>query len=167
MTHAQQAADEAAIRAVIAAWSRAVEAKDPAAIAAAYTPDTVLYDAIPPAKAVGAQAVASAWARCFPYFPERFASEHRDLVVEVDGDIAFVHGLHRFVPEPAEHPCGATWMRVTACYKRLGGEWRVAHEHASVPFDPMTGKAHFIGPASDPVPPQPSTTPAPGAQASA
>ena len=156
MTHAQHIADETAIRTLITAWSRAVEGKDPAAIVTAYTPQTVLYDAIPPARTVGAQAIAAVWAQCLPYFPERFRSEHEDLVVEVDGDLAFVHGLHHFVPEPAGHPCGSTWMRVTACYKRIGGEWRVVHEHVSVPFDPMTGKAHFFQASGVIAPPAPA-----------
>jgi uncharacterized glyoxalase superfamily protein PhnB len=73
-------------------------------------------------------------------------------VVEVDGDVAFVHGMHHFVPEPADHPAGSTWMRVTACYRRMNGEWRVAHEHVSIPFDPMTGKAVYIGVSGQAVP---------------
>jgi uncharacterized protein (TIGR02246 family) len=149
--HARQT-DEMAIRALIASWSRAVEAKDPAAIVAAYTPQTVLFDAIPPARTVGAQAIAALWEACFPYFPERFRSEHKDLEVTVDGDVAFVHGLHHFVPEPADHPCGASWMRVTACYRRIDGAWKVAHEHVSLPFDPMTSKVVFMGPAAEILP---------------
>ncbi len=141
----RQQADETAIRALVAAWSRAVEARDANAIVAAYTPETVLYDAIPPGRIVGADAIAAVWEACFPYFPERFRSEHKDLVVEVDGDVAFVHGLHHFVPEPADHPSGATWMRVTACFRRIDGAWRVAHEHVSIPFDPMSGKAVHLG----------------------
>lgn len=140
----QQKKDEAAIRDLIARWTRAIEARDPAAAVEAYTPETVLYDAIPPHRTVGAEAIRELWEQMFPHFPERFRSEHCDLVVEVDGDVAFAHGMHHFVPEPADHPCGATWMRVTACYRRNGGRWQVAHEHVSIPFDPMTGRASFI-----------------------
>ena len=145
----QKRQDEMAIRGLIDQWSRAVEAKDAAAIVEAYTPDTVLYDAIPPHRTVGADAIKAIWQQCFPYFPEKFRSEHKDLAVEVDGDIAFVHGLHHFVPEPADHPCGSTWMRVTACYRRIGGRWRVVHEHVSIPFNPVTGKASYITDAGD------------------
>lgn len=136
--------DEAEIRELIARWSRAVEAKDAAGAVAACTPETVLFDAIPPHRTTGADAIRALWEQAFPHFPERFRSEHRDLAVEVDGDLAFVHGMHRFVPEPPGHSCGMSWMRVTACYRRIGGEWRVAHEHVSVPFDPMTGQASLI-----------------------
>lgn len=146
----QRRNDEQEIREIIARWSRAIEAKDPQRIVEAYTDDTVLYDAIPPFKTVGAAAIAKLWDDCFPYFPETFRSEHKDLTVEVDGDVAFVHGLHHFAPEPADDPCGATWMRVTACYRRIEGQWRVVHEHVSVPFDPISGKATLIPDADKP-----------------
>jgi ketosteroid isomerase-like protein len=27
------------------------------------------------------------------------------------------------------------WVRWTACYRKIGGKWKVTHEHISVPFD--------------------------------
>jgi uncharacterized protein (TIGR02246 family) len=136
--------DERAIRGLIAAWSRAVEAKDPDAITAAYTGETVLFDAIPPYRTVGAAAIRALWAECLPYFPERFRSEHADLSVDVDGDLALVTAMYRFVPEPAGHPCGDSWMRVTAALRRIDGHWRIVHEHVSRPFDPISSRAVAI-----------------------
>jgi ketosteroid isomerase-like protein len=26
------------------------------------------------------------------------------------------------------------WMRETLCFERIGGAWRIVHEHTSVPF---------------------------------
>lgn len=136
---ARPAADKTEIRAMVAAWSCAVERRDAAGTCAADTDATVLYDAIPPYRLVGAGATREVWERCFPHFPATFRSGHRDLEVTVDGDVAFAHGLHRFVPEPADHPCGASWMRVTVCLRRNDGRGRVVHEHVSIPFDPETG----------------------------
>ncbi len=144
MTTDRKKQDEAAIRALIADWSRAIEAKDPDAIVRAYTPDTILFDAIPPYRTVGAEAIAALWRQCLPFFPEVLRSEHRDLQIDIDGDLAFMHGFHRFVPEPADHPCGMTWMRVSACYRRIEGQWRIVHEHVSVPFDPMKNTPFFM-----------------------
>jgi len=144
MTTDRKKQDEAAIRALIADWSRAIEAKDPDAIVRAYTPDTILFDAIPPYRTVGAEAIAALWRQCLPFFPEVLRSEHRDLQIDIDGDLAFMHGFHRFVPEPADHPCGMTWMRVSACYRRIEGQWRIVHEHVSVPFDPMKNTPFFL-----------------------
>jgi SnoaL-like protein len=33
------------------------------------------------------------------------------------------------------------WMRSTLCLRNENGDWRLAHEHTSVPFDAETGKA--------------------------
>lgn len=136
--------DDAEIRALVAAWSAAVEAKDSEALVANYTPDTVLFDAIPPYRSVGADAIKAIWDKCLPFFPERFKSEHRDLSVTIDGDLAVVFGLHHFKPDPTDHPAGSTWMRITLVFKRDKGTWQVLHEHVSIPFDPMSGKATFI-----------------------
>lgn len=136
--------DEAEIRRLIAAWSAALEAKDVEALTADYLPDTVLYDAIPPYKTVGKAAIREAWANCLPYFPETFKSEHRDITIHVSGDIALVHGLHHFVPTPADDPSGQTWMRISVCYRRIDGKWKVVHEHISVPFNPMNNQVWNI-----------------------
>ncbi len=135
---------EAEIRGLIADWSRALEAKDVTQMMANYSPDVVLFDAIPPYKTIGVENVRKAWEGCFPYFPEKFRSEHRDLTIHVDGDLAVVHGLHHFAPTPADHPCGATWSRITVVYRRIEGQWKVVHEHVSIPFNPITQQAFYI-----------------------
>jgi ketosteroid isomerase-like protein len=66
------------------------------------------------------------------------------VAIHVDGDTAFAHCLHHFVPTPADHPCGQTWMRVTVGYRRIDGKWKVIHEHVSIPFNPMDNQAWFI-----------------------
>ncbi len=152
------AGDIEAIERLVAEWSRAVESKDPEKIVANYGPDTVLFDAIPPGRAVGAREIGRIWAECMPYFPEKFRSEHKDLTIHVDGDVAVVHGLHHFVPEPPDHPAGATWMRITVAFRRVAGAWRVVHEHVSIPFDPMTNQAVYLDSEANAVPPTESAT---------
>ncbi|MCA9241348.1 MAG: SgcJ/EcaC family oxidoreductase [Planctomycetales bacterium] len=136
--------DEQAILDLMAKWRSALERKDTAAMMEDYLPDALLFDAKPPYKIEGAAGIRKVWEQCLPYFPEEFESEHRDLRVHVDGDLALVYGLHHFVPTPADHPCGQTWVRITIGFQRVDGRWRVAHEHASLPFNPMNGQAWFI-----------------------
>ncbi len=144
-THVDPAASaEAEIRSLVADWSAALEARDTERLTAAYTEKTVLYDAIPPWRTVGREAIRAVWDKCMPHLPERFASRHEQLEVSVCGDMALVHGLHRMVPEDGEHPCGMTHVRFTAVFRRVGGRWQVEHEHVSVPFDPMTGQVAAI-----------------------
>ena len=143
-THSTQnnsSADEAEIRALISAWSRALEAKDVDALVAHYTPDVVLYDVTPPYKAQGPAAIRKQWQDCLPHFPAKFKSEHRDLNIAVGDDVAFVYGLHHIQPiDEPDHCAGQSWIRVTACYRKVQGQWKAVHEHVSMPFDCATGQ---------------------------
>jgi uncharacterized protein (TIGR02246 family) len=140
--------DEAEIRRMIAAWSRALEAKDVDGLTKDYAPDAMLFDVKPPHKLTGAAAIRQVWQDCFPFFPAKFKSEHHDLRLTVGEDVAFVYGLHHIQPiDPPTHPAGQSWMRVTACYKKVNGRWLVAHEHVSMPFDCSTGQ---IAPITNP-----------------
>ncbi len=137
--------DEREIRALIREWSRALEAKDLDRLMAPYARDTLLFDAIPPHQTRGAAAYRAAWEQCLPCFPAKFKSEHHELELTVGDNVAFAHCLHRVNPiEEKTHPAGMTWLRVTVCYRKIDGHWRIVHEHISVPFDPMTGKAVYI-----------------------
>lgn len=130
---------EAEIRTLIGQWAAALERKDVEGLTAEYVPDAVLFDAIPPYKSEGVEAIREVWSGCLPHFPAQFQSEHRDLVVTMTGEMAVVHGLHRVVPEDPNHPCGNTWLRITVCFRRVAGGWKVFHEHVSLPFNPMEG----------------------------
>jgi len=33
------------------------------------------------------------------------------------------------------------WVRATVCFRKIDGQWKVTHEHISVPFDMETFKA--------------------------
>lgn len=135
---------EEEIRALIGAWSRALEAKDVDTMMSHYLEDAVLFDAIPPYKVVGRDKIAHAWRSCLPFFPDSFRSEHRDLTVQVEGTVAFVFGIHHFAVDDPNHPCGQTWMRVSLGLRKVGGGWKVAHEHISIPFNPMDNQAWMI-----------------------
>ena len=140
----KQVSDEQTILDLIANWRSALEKKDVAAMMQHYLPDALLFDACPPYKTEGAEGIRKVWESCLPYFPDEFESEHRDLTVHVEGDVAFVHGVHHFVPTPPDHPCGQTWMRITIGLRRVHGQWKVAHEHVSVPFNPITNQAWYV-----------------------
>lgn len=137
------------IRQLISAWSRALEAKDAAAMMEHYLPDAVLYDAVPPYKTVGRENIQKIWQWCLPHFPEKFRSEHAELEVEVSGEVAYAYGLHHFVPEPPDHRCGETWMRVSLGFRKVGEDWKLAHEHVSIPFNPMTELSWKISDPTD------------------
>ena len=128
--------DETAIREVLARQVAGMRAGDVDSLIARLTPDVVQYSLAPPLRYVGPQArSASSLAAWFATFDGPVDYEITDLHVEAGGDVAFAHGLARLTATPAGMNEPFTlWFRLTAGLRRTDGEWKVAHEHQSVPF---------------------------------
>jgi ketosteroid isomerase-like protein len=69
------------------------------------------------------------------------AYEIRDLDVTTDGDLAFVHSVNHVKGTLASGHTTDLWLRWTACLRRIDGEWRIVHDHVSVPADLEHGQA--------------------------
>jgi len=67
--------------------------------------------------------------------------EIRDLSITAGDDMAFCHCLNRVTGTMTNGQKIDMWWRATLCLRKTGGKWTIAHEHASVPFDPQSGKA--------------------------
>jgi uncharacterized protein (TIGR02246 family) len=130
--------DESALRELITNQLAAICAKDTGRLMSLYAPDAVMFDVKPPFRIAGADAIRNVWAHCLPYFPDTFAFEIRDQTLSVGRDAAFAHWLFHFTSPEKDHPATRMWFRLTGCYRKVCGAWRVVHEHCSVPFDPMT-----------------------------
>ena len=64
--------------------------------------------------------------------------ESVDMLVR--GDLAVVHSIIRqtWTDKDGTHALNSRYTRVD---RKEGGKWLIWHEHASVPYDPATGKA--------------------------
>jgi ketosteroid isomerase-like protein len=125
--------DEARILALIETLRQANYDKNAALFAEQFAADAAIFNLAPPLVHHGIdlgekQAWMDSWATPIDI-------DSRDLNVTVSGDLAFVHGfLHMSgTKKGAEGPVNF-WMRETLCLERQGSEWRIAHEHTSVPF---------------------------------
>ena len=49
-------------------------------------------------------------------------------------DVGFSRSLNRIAGTRADGAPTDLWMRATLCFRKIDGEWKVAHEHDSVPF---------------------------------
>ena len=54
-------------------------------------------------------------------------------ITSADG-VAFSRSFSRLTGRKSSGEEMDLWVRATICYRRIGGEWKVAHEHISVPF---------------------------------
>jgi len=124
-----RAHDEARIRELTEAWRQAVLAKDTAALVEHYAPDVVVFDVVPPASMTGVQHYRENWQRWFDSISGPLTFEVMDMQIAVSGDLAYVHALNRVAAGGRDDI-----VRATVCFRKIDGDWRVVHEHASVPL---------------------------------
>jgi uncharacterized protein (TIGR02246 family) len=126
---AQANADIARIRELIEAWRQAVLAKDTNALVSHYAHDVVVFDVVPPASLKGIERYRENWQRWFDSMKGPLIFEMREVEVAASGDLAYAHSVNRVAVGEQEDI-----VRATVCFRRIDGDWRVVHEHASVPL---------------------------------
>jgi uncharacterized protein (TIGR02246 family) len=134
--------DEAAMRALEAQFSKAVNARDVDAVMKVYVPDESLlvFDVVPPREYVGAKAYRKDWEGFFAGFKGPVKFEISDLHVFAGGTIGYGYSIqHVSGTDTKGQPIDMT-VRVTDGYRKVNGRWLIAHEHVSVPVDLETGK---------------------------
>ena len=131
-------ADEQAIRAANAQWSRAAGAKDLEGTLSFYADDAVLlWPDSPPA--VGKQAVRAAWSEGFKDPAYSLSWRIEEVVVSRSGDLAYARGSYDATYTPAGHAVREHGKFLVVWKKRPGGAWRVAvdTDNADAPAKPI------------------------------
>jgi ketosteroid isomerase-like protein len=137
------AKDIADIKALEDNFIKAMTTKDVNAIMAFYVPDAslVVFDVSPPRQYSGAEAYRKDWQDTLALFPGPVEASISDLDVSVGGDIAWSRSIQHVAGAMKNGKKMDLTVRVTDGYKRVNGQWLIAHEHVSVPVDVLTGKS--------------------------
>lgn len=117
-------------RATFAEWNKALQTKDPAAVAALYTPDNDFLPTLSPEFKRG-QDGAEAY---FKHFLEKNPSGEivEDNVQQLGSDALLHSGMYNFTVGPAGSR-QVVEARFTFVYKKNeNGEWKIAHHHSSL-----------------------------------
>jgi ketosteroid isomerase-like protein len=133
---AQQAGtDEDKIRTLIEAWAEAVRRHDLPAILAHHEQNIVMFDVPPPLQSVGMEEYKKTWDLFFRYHEPAQAFDIETLEITASADVAFAFAIMRCgsstnsgPPEP-----GGFLFRLTVGLRKIDGDWRITHEHHSVP----------------------------------
>ena len=126
---------EAEIRALVEERAEAVRTKDVVRAMATLADDVTAFELAPPLALGPAQvrdeAALEAW---FAGWEGPLEVEIRDLAVAASGDVGFCHSLNRLGGIRIDGRKVSFWMRSTLGLRRIGGAWKIAHAHTSVPF---------------------------------
>jgi ketosteroid isomerase-like protein len=101
----------------------------------------VSFDVQPPLQRVGAEGKMKNWVDAFTAFQLPLGYEIRGLTITLGGDVAFARGFARLSGTLKNgNRSGGFWVRYTVCFRKLDGNWLIAHDQVSMPHDVETGR---------------------------
>jgi len=127
--------DESRIKALLEAWADAVRRHDVPAILAHHDPDMVMFDLPPPLQCKRIDAYEQTWDLLFRYHKPGAAFDIQELTVTAGQDVAFAVAIMSCGPDSSSNPADKDGFlfRLTVGLRKVDGDWRIAHEHHSVP----------------------------------
>jgi ketosteroid isomerase-like protein len=137
----QHEADEADIRERIDTLVGAIRTGDMGAVKTIFAPHVVSFDIEAPLRHLGAETKWKNWEKVFTIYELPIDYEVRDLTVLVDGDLAVVFAVNRISGTLVNGPKTNQWVRWTAAWQRIDGQWMVVHDQVSVPTYFPEGRA--------------------------
>lgn len=123
------------IKALLEAWAEAVRRHDIPAILAHHDRNMVMFDLPPPLQCKGIAAYEETWGLLFRYHQPEVAFDFEELNVTAGQDVAFAVGIMRCGPNSSANPADQNGFlfRLTVGLRKIDGEWRITHEHHSIP----------------------------------
>ncbi len=127
--------EETRIKTLLEDWADAVRRHDLPAILAHHARDMVMFDLPPPLQCRGIEAYERTWDLFFRYHKPGAAFDFRELAVTASADAAFAVAIMWCGPDSSRNPAdnAGFLFRLTVGLRKVDGDWRIAHEHHSVP----------------------------------
>ena len=123
------------IKVLIEAWADAVRRHDLPAILAHHDPDILMFDVPPPFQSRGLEEYRKTWDLFFGYHAPSQAFDIEELAITAGDVVAFAVATMRCGSATAGGPPeqGGFPFRLTIGLRKVNGDWRITHEHHSVP----------------------------------
>jgi ketosteroid isomerase-like protein len=103
-------------------------------VMAHYAPDVLVFDLKPPLEVRGVAAYRKKFEKWFASMSGRIAYEMSNVHVSADDTHAFSYCLIHVTGARTGGGRADYWVRVTSAWRKVRGEWVVAHEHISMPL---------------------------------
>jgi ketosteroid isomerase-like protein len=129
----QDVNNEAQIRALIGRWAKAVREENRAVVRMDHDTDILMFDVPPPFLSRGLDAYMATWEMFFSSVERPITFDFHDVQITCGQEVAFATATGRCVnidPNGKREPLE---FRLTMGLRKIAGEWRVMHEHHSLP----------------------------------
>jgi PhnB protein len=124
--------EESMIRAMLQDWVNAIRAKDADAIVSCQSEPFVHYSLAPPLLSTASDKKGlNDW---FDTWEGPLGYEIHDLSITLGDGAAFCTSLNRLSGTKVGGAKNSLWLRLTLGLRKIDGEWKIVHEHESVPF---------------------------------
>jgi ketosteroid isomerase-like protein len=123
-------------------WRVSFEAKDVDAIMSFYADGDAFsaFDLMPPIEFRGGEMWRQNWVDFFQTFEGPLQVEFSNLEVIASPDLSIARLMVRLTGS-MNGQSSDMWVRSTNCFRLIGGEWLMVHDHVSMPLDFATGKS--------------------------
>jgi PhnB protein len=130
-----KADDEARIRAVRDELTEAIRAKDADGVVSHFAAEAVMFVLAPPLQFKADEGPGKDGVKeWFDTFQGPIGYEIRDLKITTGETVAFCHSLNRISGTRGDGEETDIWVRESLGLRKIDGEWKITHQHQSVPF---------------------------------
>jgi PhnB protein len=123
--------DETQIRDVIEDWAAGLRAKDAKRVRSHEVEGLTHFSLAPPL--VADESGPYGLEKWFKTWDGPLGYELRDLEIVSSDGVAFSHSLNHLTGTQRGEKADV-WFRSTLGFRKIDGEWKIVHEHESVPF---------------------------------
>jgi ketosteroid isomerase-like protein len=129
----QPTPDQAELRDLIERWAKAVRDEDRAGIRADHDPEILMFDVPAPFLSSGIDAYMETWETFFSRAERPVVFDFHDIDITAGDEVAFATAIGRCVDIEPDGTRENLQFRLTMGFRKVGGRWRVVHEHHSLP----------------------------------
>jgi uncharacterized protein (TIGR02246 family) len=127
--------NEIDIQALIERWAKAVRQENRSAIRADHDSEMLMFDVPPPFSSRGLDAYMATWETFLSWSEKPVAYDFHDVEITAGKDVAFATAIGRCAGVDPNGKREELEFRLTMCFRKIDGRWRVVHEHHSLPAE--------------------------------
>lgn len=115
--------------------AKSIHNKDVTRVLSYFASDSVMFVLAPPLQFKGSDSPGENGVKeWFDTFRGPIGYESRDRQITAGADVAFCHSLIRISGTRTDGGETDIWIRETLGLRKIGGAWKITHQHQSVPF---------------------------------